>query len=221
MTDQAIISLGGKHWACAVATPEENGHLHACDGYCDDTTRTIGIRNLAALADDQAALGDLAERMRHNKRHELVHAKLYSDGLGGYAQDETLAEWIASQFGDLWEAFAAWDCLPQGMAAPSPDIPLSHFQPEPDAVVSQDVITKAALEAIGQAMPEKDRRKVLHNANEIYEADTAQGWLAAQLTALEAYWAGIVGIEAALRNVQYLAELVRSPSWRMTRAVEL
>ena len=93
------VNVLGEEWVVTWRTKEEDVHLLECNGYSDETIRTIVIewyewdgRNLTNMADYTAKV----------LRHELVHAMLYESGLGintdkEWARNEEMVDWIAIQ----------------------------------------------------------------------------------------------------------------------------
>ena len=90
------------------------------DGYCDSVEKEIAIVDLTThpdFKDETEAYCRKAEKM--TLRHEIVHAFFNESGLmdsslqysGGWAKNEEMVDWIASQFNKIMECFKAADCL--------------------------------------------------------------------------------------------------------------
>ena len=88
----------------------EDPELEQCDGYCDHTTKSIVI---ADIADKPGNVSNMEEYMKKVTRHELVHAFLFESGLGAesWGVNEEIVDWIASQFPKMLEAFAEIDAI--------------------------------------------------------------------------------------------------------------
>lgn len=90
------------------------------DGYCDSIEKEIAIVDLHShpdYEDESEEYCRKAEKM--TLRHEIVHAFLNESGLmdsslqytGGWAKNEEMVDWVASQFNKIMECFKAVDCL--------------------------------------------------------------------------------------------------------------
>lgn len=90
------------------------------DGYCDPIEKEIAIVDLTThpdFKDETEAYCRKAEKM--TIRHEIVHAFFNESGLmdsslqysSGWAKNEEMVDWIASQFNKIMECFKAADCL--------------------------------------------------------------------------------------------------------------
>ena len=83
------------------------------DGYCDKTTKRIVVR----AEDETSELGNYDVYQRTCLRHEIVHAFLFESGLhqnfkhDQWGHDETMVDWIATQFPKMYKAFKEADCL--------------------------------------------------------------------------------------------------------------
>lgn len=90
------------------------------NGYHDGVTKEIAVVRMntyPGFEDETEERCRLEEK--HILRHEIVHAFLTESGLadsslqysGGWAKNEEMVDWIASQFPKLLDAFKAADCI--------------------------------------------------------------------------------------------------------------
>ena len=74
------------------------------DGETNFFSKEIHIRPLKSMLDEDATDCERAEWANHVVLHEIVHAFFYESGLRDYAYDETLVDWVASQFYKIRDA---------------------------------------------------------------------------------------------------------------------
>ena len=74
------------------------------DGETNFFSKEIHVRPIEKLLDDDATDYERAEWANHVILHEIVHAFFYESGLRDYAYDETLVDWVASQFYKIRDA---------------------------------------------------------------------------------------------------------------------
>lgn len=79
-----------------------------CDGSCDQTSKTIRIRN-----DNANGVENLVELQKQTLRHEIVHAYLFESGIGFnwqhptmFGHDETIVDWFAIQSPKIFTTFS-------------------------------------------------------------------------------------------------------------------
>lgn len=75
-----------------------------CDGYCDETTKTLAVKSYKDERDDLTSKGNLDVQIKKNMRHEIIHAFLFESGLAEnseWAQNEEIVDWIAIQLPKL------------------------------------------------------------------------------------------------------------------------
>lgn len=77
-----------------------------CDGFCDETTKEIVVKNYKRGEPDSKGKLELQEQK--NIRHEVIHAFLFESGLAEnslWAQNEEMVDWIAKQAPKLIDAW--------------------------------------------------------------------------------------------------------------------
>jgi hypothetical protein len=79
------------------------------DGWCDDTSKTIVIRN-----DNYKNVGNFEYLMKKQLRHEIIHAYLSESGLQSnfenctqWGHNETMVDWIVIQFPKIYKTYVA------------------------------------------------------------------------------------------------------------------
>lgn len=93
------VSILGTPWTIEWRTKEEDPRLVECDGYCDDTIKTMVIE----WSDwDGMNKNNMAVYMAKIVRHEMIHAMLAESGLDSnteknWARNEEMVDWIAIQ----------------------------------------------------------------------------------------------------------------------------
>lgn len=97
-------------------TELQDKFLEDSNGYCDITSKRIVILSEKRETDEI----DVFKFLQYKTiRHELVHAFLFESGLfnntyntdGGWAKNEEMVDWIATQFPKLLEAFKEAECI--------------------------------------------------------------------------------------------------------------
>ena len=88
--------------------------LDVHDGYCDRSAKRLVIVTLGTLGSN---LDHPIEVLKKVMRHEVIHAFLHESGLSGnfehprYGHEETMIDWIASQFPKILKVYNQLDCL--------------------------------------------------------------------------------------------------------------
>lgn len=91
----------------------DDPELDDASGYCDNTIKTIVIRN--KCADD--TISDFEEHQKRVIRHEIIHAFLFESGIGSeyrsldYGHDEVMIDWYARMNAKIQKAFRKVGCL--------------------------------------------------------------------------------------------------------------
>lgn len=80
------------------------------DGVCKGYSKSIKIRPVHAMLDDNSTDEEKAKRYKEVMRHELIHAFFSESGLDEYSSNEQLVEWIAIQFPKMQKAFEQINC---------------------------------------------------------------------------------------------------------------
>lgn len=93
------VSIMGSVWTIEWRTREEDVKLIDCDGYCDETIKTIIV---GWYEWDGRNKNNMAEYTSKVLRHELIHAMLYESGLAAnsnkeWAINEEMVDWVAFQ----------------------------------------------------------------------------------------------------------------------------
>lgn len=114
MTKNEIkIDVLGTKYSITITSAENDELLKKADGYCDKTTKKIVVRDI----DNDNELVDFELYKKACLRHEIIHAFLFESGLHSnfhhveWGHDETMIDWVATQFPKLLTAFAEADCL--------------------------------------------------------------------------------------------------------------
>lgn len=97
--DDLIVNIMGMQWKIVWRTKEEDPRLIECDGYCDNSIRTMVIEWMQW---DGMNYNNMASYTSKVVRHEMVHAMLYECGLDScaakdWARNEEMVDWIALQ----------------------------------------------------------------------------------------------------------------------------
>lgn len=109
------IDVLGTEYTVDVVSVTEDAYLNkrSCDGYCDKTSKRIVVK----AKDDSCELDDFEVYKKTCLRHEIIHAFLFESGLhenfkhDQWGHDETMVDWIATQFPKLQKAFKDADAL--------------------------------------------------------------------------------------------------------------
>lgn len=96
------VKILGAEWTVQYRDKSEDPLLELYDGYTDNSTRTITVRN---GLDENSEIKDFDSFRRSITRHEVIHAFLYESGLdtdshspiGAWAVNEEMVDWIAIQ----------------------------------------------------------------------------------------------------------------------------
>lgn len=108
------INILGTEYNLVEQTREENTDFTKlnCDGYCDNTSKTIAIR----ILDENDTVDDFETYMNTIKRHEIIHAFMFESGLGQnwkhqrWGHEETTVDWFARQFSKIQKIFEEVGC---------------------------------------------------------------------------------------------------------------
>ena len=107
------VNVLGMEYSIVIADESEDKLLVGADGYCDKTTKRIGIHTEGKSCE----LGCFEVYQKKVLRHEIIHAFMFESGIAEnfehkqFGQEETLVDWIAIQFPKMLEAFKQADCL--------------------------------------------------------------------------------------------------------------
>ena len=95
----------GENYTLNFIPEEEDDGLKDCDDYCDETIKTLVVKQY----DRSEPLGKKAlDLQKKNFRHEIIHTFLNESGLAEnstWAQEEEMVDWFAKQFPKLLTAF--------------------------------------------------------------------------------------------------------------------
>ena len=105
------INILGTEYTITEATESEDANLKDCDGYCDNSTKTIVIDKLDVSG--PGIKGDLSQYKKQLYRHEITHAFLCESGLAecSWAPNEEMVDWLAIQAPKLVDAFKSVNAL--------------------------------------------------------------------------------------------------------------
>lgn len=107
------VNILGTEYTIEILSAAEDDYLKRCDGYCDKTTKRIVVKE----EDDDSELGNFEVYKKVCLRHEIIHAFLFESGLhqnfkhDTWGHDETMIDWVATQFPKLLKVFEQADCL--------------------------------------------------------------------------------------------------------------
>lgn len=107
-----IVHVLGETYTLNFIPEEEDEGLKDCDGYCDETIKTLVVKQYKR--DEPGSKKALSLQEKKNFRHEIIHAFLYESGLAEnstWAQEEEMVDWFAKQFPKLATAFREVDAL--------------------------------------------------------------------------------------------------------------
>ena len=96
----------GENYTLNFIPEEEDESLKYYDGYCDETVKTLVVKQYKRGEPGSKKAIDLQEKK--NFRHEIIHAFLFESGLAEnstWAQEEEMVDWFAKQFPKLLDAF--------------------------------------------------------------------------------------------------------------------
>lgn len=106
------VNVLGESYTLNFISEEEDEGLKDCGGYCDDTIKTLVVKQYKRGEPGSKKALDLQEKK--NFRHEIIHAFLCESGLAEnstWAQEEEMVDWFAKQFPKLAAAFREVDAL--------------------------------------------------------------------------------------------------------------
>lgn len=109
----AKIDVLGTKYTILILPKSKDKYLERVDGYCDKTSKKIVVK----AKDETCELDDYEVYKKVCLRHEIIHAFLFESGLHQnfhheeWGHEETMVDWIATQFPKLMKAFKAADCL--------------------------------------------------------------------------------------------------------------
>lgn len=106
------INILGTKYTVYYVPEDRDDALKECDGYCDDTTKTLVVKQYKRGEPGSKKALDLQEKK--NFRHEIIHAFLFESGLAEnseWAQNEEMVDWIAKQGPKLIKAWKEVDAL--------------------------------------------------------------------------------------------------------------
>lgn len=105
------VSILGTEYEIKEVTAAEDPEMENKGGCVDHTTKIIKLRKHDPIEHRLSNVENLDELTRGTKRHEITHGFFYESGLRDYYLDETIVEWIATQFPKLLKAFTEADAL--------------------------------------------------------------------------------------------------------------
>lgn len=100
------INILGTEYTVRFVHEEEDAGLKDCDGYCDDTIKTLVVKQYKRGEPGSKKVLELQEKK--NFRHEIIHAFLFESGLAEnseWAQNEEMVDWFAKQAPKLIKAW--------------------------------------------------------------------------------------------------------------------
>lgn len=100
------VTILGTEYKALLVTEENEPRLKDCDGFCDETTKEIVVKNYKRGM--PGSKGKLELQEQKNFRHEIIHAFLSESGLAensSWAQEEEMVDWFAKQAPKLFKAF--------------------------------------------------------------------------------------------------------------------
>lgn len=113
MNDEKKVDILGTEYTIKHVEKSEDDFLKDCDGYCDETSKSIVIAKKWPEFDG----GNFEVYKKSITRHEIIHAYLFESGLAynfghpNRGHDETYVDWIARQFPKLLETFKEVGCI--------------------------------------------------------------------------------------------------------------
>ena len=106
------VDILGTKYAVYFVREDLDDELKECYGYCDDTIKTLVVKQYKRGELGSKKALDLQEKK--NFRHEIIHAFLFESGLAEnseWAQNEEMVDWIAKQGPKLVKAWQEVDAL--------------------------------------------------------------------------------------------------------------
>ena len=107
-----IINVLGENYTLSFIPEEQDDNLKDCDGYCDETIKTLVVKQYKR--DEPGSKKALGLQEKKNFRNEIIHAFLYESGLAEnstWAQEEEMVDWFAKQAPKLIKAWQEADAL--------------------------------------------------------------------------------------------------------------
>jgi len=101
-----LINILGTEYTVYFIQEEQDDGLKECDGYCDETSKEIIVKQYKRGEPGTKKHLELQEQK--NYRHEIIHAFLFESGLAEnseWAQNEEMVDWFAKQSPKLVEAW--------------------------------------------------------------------------------------------------------------------
>lgn len=105
---QKTVNILGTEYA--IETDEEILKKGA-DGFCYPYSNRIKIRPQENLLDDDNTQEEKERCYKETLSHECIHAYFRESGLYEYMKDETLVDWIATQFPKMAKTFQELNIL--------------------------------------------------------------------------------------------------------------
>lgn len=109
--------INGEEWTIYFPRMAGDKKLESCDGYTDWTKRAIVVCDLQS---DDASIADLDEYERKVLRHEIIHAYLFSCGLGhgsgsvdAWAVNEEMVDFFAFNGVKIYNLWVKAGALPK------------------------------------------------------------------------------------------------------------
>ena len=96
----------GTEYAVSLVPDGKDTRLEGCDGFCDETTKEIVVKQYKR--GKPGTKGKLELQERKNIRHEVIHAFLCESGLAensSWALEEEMVDWFAKQAPKLIDAW--------------------------------------------------------------------------------------------------------------------
>lgn len=92
---------------------EEDKTLKEADGYIDDTSKEIIIKD-----ENDNELNNFEELQKHSLRHEIIHGFLFESGLGhnmyhsgDYGHEEEIVDWFSIQAPKIYKIYQELEIL--------------------------------------------------------------------------------------------------------------
>lgn len=106
-----LVKILGDEWSVYVRKRDEDKKLEVCDGYTDWTTKTICA---LSFEPDAESIQNTEEYIKKVLRHEIVHAFLFSCGLGhnscgvdSWATNEEMIDFFAFNGKKIYDAWVS------------------------------------------------------------------------------------------------------------------
>jgi len=109
------VNVLGEKYTIIMSTEEKHPELKGFDGFCSSNEKKIWVDKEVYKKCEETGI-DVEKarelRIKHIKRHELIHAFVNESGLANSdLNDEWIVDWLARQTPKMLKTFQEADCI--------------------------------------------------------------------------------------------------------------